>query len=128
MPDLHRLARRHPTQGRRDPTLDAEREPLEGYGNMPRGPLGLVVEKKRGRGGQEWPEEEEYCSRCPAPDRQEDAPEADGPEPSDNSRPHAPSTHKETQGTVRHSNHTDSGGTASRVRGGPQENDPGATQ
>ena len=78
--------------------------------------------KDRGRGGQERPEEEDYCSRPPAPDLQEDTQEADGRKPSDKSRRQAPSQHKETKGTVCHSSHTNYVGTTGIVRTKPQEN------
>ena len=78
VPELRRVVQRTLTQSRRDPTLPMERDLREAYGGTPRGPLGLEVGKDRGRGGQERPEEEDYCSRRPAPDQQEDALEANG--------------------------------------------------
>ena len=78
MPDLHRVTRRPPTHGRKDHTLDAEREPQEAHGGRPRGPPGLKRGKGRGRGGRERPEEEDYCSRRPAPDRSEEALKVEG--------------------------------------------------
>ena len=76
-PDLHRVFRGPPTQGRRDPTPDAEWEPPEAYGSTPRGPLGGEAGKGRSCGGQERPREEDYCSKRPAPNHQEDALEAE---------------------------------------------------
>ena len=76
--DLNRVRRRPPAQGCKDPTLDAEREPQEAHGGTLRGLPGSKGGKGRGRGGRECPEEEEYCSRHPAPEQSEDAQKAEG--------------------------------------------------
>ena len=67
-PDIHRIIRGHPTQGRRNPTIDAEREPLEAYRDTLGGPIGVEGGKGRSHKGQERPMEEDYGSRRPAPD------------------------------------------------------------
>lgn len=66
------------------------------------------------RGSRERPEEGDYGSRPLTPDQKEDAPEADGRDPSDESRHYAPSQRKEaqaeTQGPARRSYPTEHGG------------------
>ena len=78
-PDLHRAFWEPPTQGRRDPTLNAEREPPEDYGDTLRRSLGVEAGKGRSRRGQEHLKEEAYGSRRPALDQQEHKPKADWP-------------------------------------------------
>ena len=76
-PDLHQVFRGPPTQGRRDPPLNAKQKPLEAYGGTPRGLPGVEAGKGRSHGGQESPKEEDYRTRRPSPDQQEDALETD---------------------------------------------------